>query len=143
MKSKPPFRTLGHWNRCPGKRAIPLKWVFKIKRDAKGKFEKYKARIVVKGYSQVAGLDFDETFAPVVRIKSVRVIFAMAAANDLYILHVDCKNAFLHGKSDVEIYVTQPEGFVDEHFPEKVLHLNKSLYGLKQAPVSGIYTFVE
>lgn len=69
----------------PGKRTIPLKWVFRIKRDAKGNFEKYKARIVVKGYSQVAGLDFNETFAPVVRVDSVRVIFAIAAANDLYI----------------------------------------------------------
>jgi hypothetical protein len=120
-------------NLPPGKRAIPLKWVFKIKRDANGNFEKYKARIVVKGYSQVAGLDFNETFAPVVRIESVRIIFALAAANDLFILHIDCKNAFLHGRSDVDIYVLQPEGFIDPHFPHKVLHLNKSLYGLKQA----------
>jgi transposase InsO family protein len=118
----------------PGKKAIPLKWVFKIKRDAKGSFEKYKARIVVRGFAQVAGLDFDETFAPVVRIESIRIILAIAAANDLYILHVDCTNAFLHGKSDVEIYVTQPEGFLDRQFPDKVLRLNKSLYGLKQAP---------
>jgi hypothetical protein len=118
----------------PGKRAIPLKWVFKVKHDAKGNFEKYKARIVVKGYSQVAGLDFNETFAPVVRVESVRVIFAIAAANGLYILHLDCKNAFLHGESDVEIYVLQPEGFKDKQWPHKVLYLNKSLYGLKQAP---------
>jgi Reverse transcriptase (RNA-dependent DNA polymerase) len=118
----------------PGKRAIPLKWVFRIKCDAKGNFEKYKARIVVKGYSQVAGLDFNETFAPVVRVDSVRVIFAIAAANNLYILHIDCKNAFLHSESDVDIYVYQPERFVDIRFPQKVLHLNKSLYDLKQAP---------
>lgn len=117
----------------PGKHAIPLKWVFKVKRDAKGNFEKYKARIVVKSYSQVAGLDFNETFAPVVRVESVRILFAIAAANDLYILHIDCKNTFLHGQSDVEIYVFQPEGFVDPHFPKRVLRLNKSLYGLKQA----------
>ena len=118
----------------PGKRAISLRWIFRIKRDVKGKFEKYKCRIVVKGYSQIGGLDFNETFAPVIRIESIRVIFALAAANDLYILHIDCKNAFLHGESDVEIYITQPESFVDERFPEKVLHLNKSLYDLKQAP---------
>src|SRR5579862_1368518 len=121
-------------NLPPGKKAIPLKWVFKTKRDAKGFFEKYKARIVVKGYSQIAGLDFNETFAPVVRVDSIHVLFAMAAAHDLYILHVDCKNAFLHGQSDVELYVLQPEGFVDKRFPEMVLRLNKSLYGLKQAP---------
>ena len=115
----------------PGKKAIPLKWIFKIKRNAKGVFEKYKARIVVRGFSQIAGLDFDETFAPIVRIESIRIIFALAAANDLYILHVDCKNAFLHGESDVELYITQPEGFCDAEFPDKVLYLNKSLYGLK------------
>src|SRR5436190_24110179 len=108
------------------KRAIPLKWIFKIKRDAKGIFEKYKARIVVRGFSQIWGLDFNETFAPVVRIESIRIILALAAANDLYILHVDCKNAFLHGKSDVELYILQPEGFCDEEFHDKVLHLNKS-----------------
>jgi len=96
----------------PGIRAIPLRWVFRIKLDAKGKFEKYKGRIVVKGYSQIVGLNFNETFAPVVRIESIRVIFALAA-NDLYILHIECKNPFLHGESDVEIYVTQPEGFLD------------------------------
>jgi transposase InsO family protein len=117
-----------------GKKALPLKWLFKTKRDAKGLFEKHKARIVVKGFSQIAGLDFNETFAPVVRVDSIRIIFAMSAANDLYILHVDCKNAFLHDQNDVELYVMQPEGFVDKRFPDMVLRLNKSLYGLKQAP---------
>jgi len=112
---------------------MPKGWVLRIKRDAKGKFEKYECRIVVKGYSQIAGLDFNETFAAVVRIELI-VIFALAAANDLYILHIHCKNAFLHCKSGVEIYVTQPEGFVDERFPAKVLHLTKSFYSLKQAP---------
>ena len=118
----------------PDKKAVSLKWIFKVKRDAKDVFEKYKVRIVVREFSQIAGLDFNETFAPVVRIESIRIILALAAANDLYILHVDCKNAFLHGKSDVELYVSQPEGFCDEEFPDKVLRLNKSLYGLKQAP---------
>ena len=96
------------------KRAIPLKCVFKVKRDAKGFFEKYKARIVVRGFSQIAGLDFNETFALVVRIESIRIIFAIAAANDLHILHIDCKNVFLHDKSDVEIYVIQSEEFLDK-----------------------------
>ena len=101
----------------PGKKAIPLKWIFKVKRDAKGVFEKYKARIVVRGFSQIVGLDFNETFAPVVRIESIRIILALAATNDLHILHVDCKNAFLHSKRDVELYVSQPEGFFDREFP--------------------------
>lgn len=108
--------------------------MFKIKGDANGSFEKYYARIVVREFSQIAGLDFDETFAPVVRIESVRIILAIAAANDLHILHVDCQNVFLHGKRDVERYVAQPEGFLDRYFPDKVLRLKKSLYGPKQAP---------
>src|SRR5205085_6190858 len=71
----------------PGFKALPLKWVCRTKRDANNVFEKYKARIVVKGYAQEAGLDFDKTFAPVVRVESVRTIFAIAAARDLYIQH--------------------------------------------------------
>jgi Reverse transcriptase (RNA-dependent DNA polymerase) len=117
----------------PGKKVIPTRWVCRQKVDAKNKFEKYKARFVAKGYSQEAGINYDKTFAPVVRIESVRTIFAIAAAYDLFLLHVDCQNAFLNGESDVELYVVQPEGFVDPRYPDKVLRLNKSLYGLKQA----------
>ena len=118
----------------PGFKALPLRWVCRTKRDANNVFEKYKGRIVVKGYAQEAGLDFDKTFAPVVRIESVRAILAIAAANDLFILHVDCTNAFLNGLSDLELYVLQPEGFIDPKYPNKILRLNKALYGLKQAP---------
>ena len=116
------------------KKAIPLKWIFKVKRDAKDIFEKYKARIIIRGFSQIARLDFNEIFVSIIRIESIRIILALAAVNDLHILHVDCKNAFLHNKSDVELYITQPEEFFDREFPDKVLHLNKSLYELKQAP---------
>src|SRR5271170_6280829 len=103
------------------------------KHNATNVFEKYKGRIVVKGFAQEAELDFDETFAPVIRIDSVRSLFAICAANDLRIVQVDCKNAFLHSQSDFEIYVQQPEGFVDANHPDAVLLLNKALYGLKQA----------
>ena len=89
---------------------------------------------MVKGYAQEAGLDFDKTFAPAIRIESVRAILAFAAADDLFILHVDCTNAFLNGRSDWELYVHQPEGFLDPIYPNIVLRLNKALYGLKQAP---------
>src|SRR5438477_13130430 len=116
----------GSWRSYLLVRKQSLKWIFQVKRDAKGVFEKYKAR-GVRGFSQIAGLDVNETFAPVVRIESIRIILALAAANDLHILHVDCKNAFLHSKSDVELYVTQPEGFFDREFPGKALRLNKSL----------------
>ena len=94
-------------------------------------FEKYKTRIVVKGFAQEAELDFDQTFAPVIRIDSVRSLFAICAANDLCIIQVDC---FLHSRSDFEIYLPQPEGFIDANHPDAVLLLNKALYGLKQAP---------
>jgi Reverse transcriptase (RNA-dependent DNA polymerase) len=97
-------------------------------------FERYKARIVVKGFAQEAELDYDETFAPVIRIDSIRTLFAISASNDLVIIQVDCKNAFLHSKSDYNIYVQQPEGFKDVNQPDAVLLLNKALYGLKQAP---------
>src|SRR5438046_7720002 len=125
------------WVLCelpPGRRVMGTKWVFKIKVDAMNILERYKARIVAQGYSQIAGLDFNETWAPVVRIESVRVLLALAALFDLWIIHIDAKTAFLNGSSDVELYVRQPEGFVDQRYPDRVLRLSKSLYGLKQAP---------
>jgi transposase InsO family protein len=125
------------WTLCdlpPGKNCITVKWVFKIKLDGNNKIERYKCRIVVRGFSQIAGLDFEETFAPIVRIESVRCLFAHAAFEGLHLLHIDCKTAFLNGQSDVKLYVEQPEGFIDERYPHKVLWLNKLLYRLKQAP---------
>ena len=128
---------LNTWVLCKlpvGKKAIGLKWLYKMKVDGTGKFENYKSRLVAKGYAQIAGLDFDETWAPVVRIESVRTLLAIAAMNGLVIIHMDARHAFLHGDSDFELYVEQPEGFVDQGWPTAVLRLNKSLYGLKQAP---------
>jgi hypothetical protein len=109
--------------------------VFKVNVDGSNNIERYKCRIVARGFSQVAGLDFDETFAPVVRIESVHCLLAYTVFFGLHLLHIDCKIAkFLNGESDVELYIVQPEGFVDQRYPHKILHLNKSLYGLKQAP---------
>ena len=125
------------WELCelpPGRNVIGTKWVFKIKVDGMNVVERYKARIVAQGFSQVAGLDFEETWAPVVRIESVRVLLAFAVLTGFEIIHIDAKTAFLNGDSDVELYVRQPVGFVDKRYPNKVLRLNKSLYGLKQAP---------
>jgi Reverse transcriptase (RNA-dependent DNA polymerase) len=95
--------------------------MYKIKRDANNVLERYKARIVVEGYAQIVGMEFEVTFAPVVRIESVRVLLAISAHRNLYILHVDCKNAFLNGDSDIELYVLQPEGFINWSYPHKVL----------------------
>ncbi|GJU16990.1 ribonuclease H-like domain, reverse transcriptase, RNA-dependent DNA polymerase [Tanacetum coccineum] len=90
-------------------KAIGLKWVFKTKRDAKGEIIKYKARLVAKGYVQEQGIDFDEVFAPVARIETVRLILALAAYHGWQVHHLDVKSAFLHGDLKEEVYVTQPE----------------------------------
>jgi len=120
----------GTWVLCllpSGRKVIGTKWVYKIKVDALNVFERYKARNVAQGFSQIAGLVFNETWAPVVRIESVRVLLALAALFDLWIIHVDAKTAFLNGNSDVELYVRQPEGFVDMRYPKYVLRLSPSM----------------
>nr|GFC43140.1 ribonuclease H-like domain, reverse transcriptase, RNA-dependent DNA polymerase [Tanacetum cinerariifolium] len=115
-------------------KAIRLKWVFKTKRDAKGNIIKYKERLVAKGYVQEQGIDFEEVFAPVARIETVRLILALAAYHGWQVNHLDVKSAFLHGDLKEEVYVTQPEGFVQPGNLGKVYKLIKALYGLRQAP---------
>ena len=117
-----------------GCKAIGLKWVFKIKRNADGTIKKYKARLVAKGYVQRHGIDFEEVFAFVARIETVRVIIALAASNGWEIHHLDVKTAFLHGDLLEEVYVSQPEGFKVKGSENKVYRLHKALYGLRQAP---------
>ncbi|PWA75384.1 ribonuclease H-like domain, Reverse transcriptase, RNA-dependent DNA polymerase [Artemisia annua] len=118
----------------PNQKAIGLKWVYKTKRDAQGKIIKYKARLVAKGYVQEQGIDFDEVFAPVARIETVRLILALAAYHGWQVHHLDVKSAFLHGELKEEVYVTQPEGFIQQGNLGKVYKLTKALYGLRQAP---------
>jgi hypothetical protein len=115
-------------------KAIGLKWVFKVKRDATGKVVKYKARLVAKGYAQIHGVDYDEVFAPAARLETVRLLLALAAQGEWEVHHMDVKSAFLNGDLTEEVYVHQPPGFTDPSSPKKVLKLNKALYGLKQAP---------
>lgn len=117
-----------------GHRAIGLKWVFKVKRDGSGKVVRHKARLVAKGYVQRAGIDFDEVFAPVARIESVRVLLALAAHHGWEVHHMDVKSAFLNGDLKEQVFVAQPPGFVVDGKPDKVLRLHKALYGLRQAP---------
>ena len=124
------------WDIVPlpaGKKAIPSKWVFTLKERLDGSVERYKARIVAKGFQQIPGLDYDETFAPVAKLVSIRAILSIAALEDWEIDQVDFTQAFLNGDLEEDIYMKQPEGF-HEGGPEMVCHLKRALYGLKQAP---------
>jgi hypothetical protein len=117
-----------------GHKPIGLKWVYKAKKNEKGHVVKFKARIVAKGYVQKEGVDFDEVFAPVARLDSVRLLLAVAAQQSWEVHHLDVKSAFLNGEIKEEVYVSQPPGFVKHGSEGKVLRLNKVLYGLRQAP---------
>lgn len=114
-----------------GKKAINSKWVFKTKINTHGLVDKYKARTVVKGCSQIEGIDYKETFAPVVRYTSVRFLIAMAAKLKLRIRQMDAVTAFLNGELQEDVYMRQPKGFEDG--TNRVCKLRKSLYGLKQS----------
>jgi hypothetical protein len=114
-------------------KAIGLKWVFKVKKDPDGNIVKHKARLVAKGYAQRQGVDFNEVFAPVARIETVRVLLALAAQNGWEVHHMDVKSAFLNGDLLETVYVQQPLGFIVGK-GDKVLKLRKALYGLRQAP---------
>ncbi|GJU04544.1 retrovirus-related pol polyprotein from transposon TNT 1-94 [Tanacetum coccineum] len=119
-----------------GKMIIKLKWLWKNKKDEDQTVIRNKARLVAKGYAQEEGIDFEESFAPVARLEAVRIFVAHAAHKSFPIYQMDVKTAFLNGPLKEEVYVAQPEGFVDPDHPEKVYLLPSegSLYGLKQAP---------
>ncbi|WZZ60567.1 hypothetical protein YC2023_060674 [Brassica napus] len=117
-----------------GAKAIGLKWVFKLKRNSDGSINKYKARLVAKGYVQQYGVDFEEVFAPVARIETIRLLISLAATNGWEVHHLDVKTAFLHGELKEIVYVSQSEGFEMKGQENKVYRLNKALYGLRQAP---------
>ncbi|WVZ89349.1 hypothetical protein U9M48_035769 [Paspalum notatum var. saurae] len=114
--------------------AITLKWVFKLKRDEAGAIIKHKARLVARGFVQQEGIDFDDAFAPMARMESVRLLLALAAQEGWHVHHMDVKSAFLNGDLKEEVYVHQPQGFEIPGKEGKVLRLRKALYGLRQAP---------
>ncbi|CAI7903116.1 unnamed protein product [Closterium sp. NIES-53] len=115
-----------------GRKAITSKWLFKIKSDADGKIERYKSRLVAKGYQQKEKVDYKELFAPVVKPRTLRTLLAGAAIKGWVVKQMDVTTAFLNGVLEEEIFMAQPEGFDDGS--GRVLRLKKSLYGLKQAP---------
>ena len=116
-----------------GMRAIECKWIFTKKIDVDGNVRIYKARLVAKGFRQIHGVDYDETYSPVAMLKSIRILLATAAFHDYEIWQMDVKTAFLNGILEEDVYMTQPEGFVDPKSAGKVWKLKRSIYGLKQA----------
>ncbi|GJY63030.1 retrovirus-related pol polyprotein from transposon TNT 1-94 [Tanacetum coccineum] len=131
------FERLQVWElvSCPDKvMLIKLKWIYKVKTDEFGGVLKNKAKLVAQGFSQEEGIDFEESFALVARIEAICIFVANAVNKNMMIFQMDVKTAFLNGELKEEVYVSQPEGFVDQEYPLHVYKLKKALYGLKQAP---------
>uniref|UniRef100_A0A2N9FVX7 Reverse transcriptase Ty1/copia-type domain-containing protein n=1 Tax=Fagus sylvatica TaxID=28930 RepID=A0A2N9FVX7_FAGSY len=125
------------WSLVPlpaSKNVVGCKWVYKLKHHSDGSIARYKARLVAKGFHQQYGVDFYETFSPVIKPPTVRLILSLAVSLHWPLRQLDVKNAFLHGTLKEEVYMTQPQGYIDSTHPSYVCKLQKSIYGLKQAP---------
>jgi hypothetical protein len=120
--------------RPPGVNIVTGKWIFRHKFLADGTLDRYKARWVLCGFTQRPGVDYDETFSPVVKPATIRAVLSLALSRSWPMHQLDVKNAFLHGHLTETVYCSQPSGFVDSSHPDHVCRLNRSLYGLKQAP---------
>ncbi|GJQ95329.1 retrovirus-related pol polyprotein from transposon TNT 1-94 [Tanacetum coccineum] len=131
------FITNGVWEQVSNPMDMTIigtKWVYKNKLDENGVITRNKARLVAQSYNQQEGIDYDETYAPVARLESIRILLAYACALDFKLYQMDVKSAFLNGVINEEVYVAQPPGFIDFAKPNYVYKLKKALYGLKQAP---------
>nr|GEX75844.1 retrovirus-related Pol polyprotein from transposon TNT 1-94 [Tanacetum cinerariifolium] len=117
---------------------LALKWIYKVKLGEYGDVLKNKARLVAKGYQQEEGIDFEDSFAPVARIEAIRIFIANAASKNITIYQMDVKTTFLNGELKEEVYLSQPEGFVDPDHSTQVYRPKKALYGLKQAPRAAV-----
>jgi hypothetical protein len=118
----------------PGTNVVTDKWLFRHKLTLDGSLDRYKARWVLRGFTQRPGVDYDETFSPVVKFATVHVVLSLALSRNWEIHQLDVKNAFLHGTLMETVYCSQPTSFVDADRPDLVCRLNRSLYDLKQAP---------
>ena len=115
------------------RKVVQNKWIYKIKYKPNGDIDKFKARLVAKGFIQKRGLDFTETYSPVIRYDSIRAIFATAAARNMHLRQFNIGIAFLNGDLLEEIYMFQPQGYVDPKHPQHYCRLKKSIYGLRQS----------
>jgi hypothetical protein len=128
------------WDLVPlpkGRKLVICKWVYRTKYASDGSVERHKARLVAKGFSQVEGIDYNETFSPVEKMNSIHLVLALAASHKWEVHQMDVKSAFLHRDLQEEIYMEQPPSYV-QNDSSLVCHLKKSLYGLKQAPQLGM-----
>ena len=125
------------WTLVPrpeGEHIIDTKWIFCNKTDEEGNVIRNKARLIAQCYSQMEGVDYDETFALVTCMESARILLSLACHLRFKVYQMDVKIAFLNGLLKEDVYVAQPKGFIDPHFLNHVLYLKKTLYGLKQSP---------
>jgi hypothetical protein len=130
------------WELVPrptNKNVLGSKWVYKNNMNEQGNILRSKARLVCKGYDQIEGLDFDETFAPIARLEAIRIFLAYACHKNFKVYQMDVKSAFLNGDLKEEVYMEQPEGFQLPDNPDFVCKLKRALYGLKQAPHAWYY----
>nr|GEV80868.1 retrovirus-related Pol polyprotein from transposon TNT 1-94 [Tanacetum cinerariifolium] len=144
--AKAPFRGVTDWYPEPrldvwelvpspdGIKHLTLKWLFKNKHDQENRVIRNKTRLVVRGYRQEEGIDFEESFTPVAQMEAIRIFLAYAAHKGFTVYQMDVKTAFLHGSLKEDMYVCQPEGFIDADYSSYVYKLKKAPYGLKQAP---------
>ena len=117
-----------------GKKPVGCKWVFTMKYKAYGSIERYKARLIARGFTHTYGIDYTETFAPVAKLNTIRVLLSLAVNLDWPLQQLDIKNAFMNGDLEEEVYMTLPPGFNKKGEKNLVCRLKKSLYGLKQSP---------
>jgi histone deacetylase 1/2 len=125
------------WHLVPpssNKNLIDCKWVYRIKRKADGTIDRYKACLVAKGFKQRYGIDYEDTFSPVVKIATIRTVLALSVSRGWSLWQLDVKNMFLHGVLEEEVYMIKPRGFENPNAPSYICKLDKALYGLKQAP---------